>query len=73
MCVYIYIYVYRERENVSATANFCTRITDFRGFASSIILNFRGGSLMSVGRFPESLTQAILAGMILLGAPSSII
>ena len=31
---------------------------DFRGFDSSIILILRGGILMSIGIFPESLSQA---------------
>ena len=38
---------------------------DFRGFESSIIL--RGEILMSIGDFPESLSQAILVGIILVG------
>ena len=36
------------------TANFGTRILDFGGFDLSIILNLRGGILMSMGNFPES-------------------
>ena len=42
------------------TANLRTRILDFGGFDSSIILILRGGILMSIGDFPESLRQAIL-------------
>ena len=38
---------------------------DFGGFDSSIILALRGG--MSMGNFPESLSQAILAGIMLVG------
>ena len=44
------------------TANLPTNIVDFKGFDSSIILISRGGILMSVGDFPESLSQAILVG-----------
>ena len=47
------------------TDNLRTQIMDFRGFDSSIILILRGGILMSIGNFPESLSQAILAGQIL--------
>ena len=46
-------------------ANHPTKILDFRGFDSSIILISRGGILMSPGDFPESLSQAILVGIIL--------
>ena len=44
-----------------------TKILDFRGFDSSRILIVRGGILMSIGNFPESLTQAILVGRFLVG------
>ena len=47
------------------TANLRTKILDFGGLDSSIIVNSRGGILMSIGDFPESLSQAILAGIIL--------
>ena len=41
---------------------------DFRGFDSSIILILRGGIPSSVGDFPEeSLTQAMLVGVVLVG------
>ena len=43
------------------------KILDFRGFDSSRILTLWGGILMSIGDFPESLSQAILAGVILVG------
>ena len=39
----------------------------FGGFDSSIILIQRGGILMSLGDFPESLSQAMLVGVMLLG------
>ena len=49
------------------TANLRTRILDFRGLDSSIILILRGGILMSMENFPESFSQAILVGIILVG------
>ena len=39
-------------------------ILDFREFDSSVILILRGGILMSIGSFPESLSQQILVGII---------
>ena len=50
-----------------ATANLRTNIMDFRGFDSSTILILRGGMIMSIGYFPESLSQAILVGIVLVG------
>ena len=49
------------------TPNLPTNIVDFKGFDSSIILIQRGGILMSIGKLPESLSQAMLAGIILVG------
>ena len=49
------------------TANLPTKILDFRGFESSIISISRGGIIMSTGDFPESLSQAILVGIVLVG------
>ena len=40
---------------------------DFRGFDSSRVLILRVGIPRSVGNFPESLSQAILVGIILVG------
>ena len=40
---------------------------EFRGFDSSIILIIRGGILMSIGDFLESLSHAILVGIMLVG------
>ena len=42
-----------------------TKILDFEGFNSSIILMLRGVILMSIGKFPDILSQAILVGIIL--------
>ena len=49
------------------TANLRTKILDFREFDSSIILILRGGIPRPIGNFPESLSQAILVGIILVG------
>ena len=51
-----------------------TNIVDFRGFDSSIILILRGGILTCIGNIPESLSQAMLVGVMLvegLGVPPS--
>ena len=40
---------------------------DFRGFDSSIILILRGGILTPIGDVPESLSQAMLVGTMLVG------
>ena len=52
---------------VWVTANLPTNIVNFGGFDSSIILILRVGILMSIGNFPESLSQAILMGVMLVG------
>ena len=44
------------------TSNLPTYIVDFRGFDSSIVLILRGGIPRPIGDFPESLSQAMLAG-----------
>ena len=49
------------------TANLRTNIMDFRGFDSSIILIIRGGIPRSIGNFLESLSQAMLVGVMLVG------
>ena len=56
-----------ERSQSRHTADLRTTILDFRGFDSSRVLNLRGGILRSIGDFPESLSQRILAGIILVG------
>ena len=48
-----------------STANLPTNIVDFGGFDSSIISIIMGGILMSTGDFSESLSQAILVGVML--------
>ena len=45
--------------------NLCTEILDFRGFDPSRILLLRGGIPMPTGNLPESLSQRLLAGIIL--------
>ena len=49
------------------TANLRTKIVDFRGFDSNIILMLRPGIVISIENFPESLSQQILVGIILVG------
>ena len=51
--LYIYIYIYIP-----------TNIMDLRVFDSSIILCLRGGIPRPMGNSPESLSQAILVGII---------
>ena len=52
---------------MNITAHIRTTILDFRGFDSNTIFVLRGGILMSIGNFPEVLSQAILVGIILVG------
>ena len=52
---------------VNITANLCTKILDFRGSDSSRISISRDGIIMSIGDLPESLSQAIIVGIILVG------
>ena len=47
-------------------ANLRTKILDFRGNSSRIII-LRGGIVMSTGNFLESLRQRILVGIVLVG------
>ena len=51
----------------SLTAHLPPNIVDFRGFASGIILILRGGIPRPTGNFPESSSQAILVGIMLVG------
>ena len=51
----------------AGTPNLPTNIVDFGGFDSSIMLFLRGGILMSIGNFPESLSRAMLVGIMLVG------
>ena len=48
-----------------ATPNLPTNIVDFGGCDSSIMLCSWGGILMSIGNFPENLSQAMLVGVML--------
>ena len=50
-----------------ATANLRTKILDFRGLDSSRILILRNAILMSMGDFPDILSQEILVGISLVG------
>ena len=49
------------------TPNLPTNIVDFRGFDSSTILIYWGEILRPIGDFPESLSQAMLVGTMLVG------
>ena len=67
MCIYIYIYTHTHTYRVrihgadgSRAASLRTKILDFRGFHSSIIVSLRGGIPRPIGNFPESSSQAIL-------------
>ena len=51
----------------TSCADLPTNILDVRGFGSGIILILRGGLPTSIGDLPESLSRAILAGIILVG------
>ena len=78
--IYIYIYIYSVRQVAlgkrfppnwtgqgGTMANLRTKIMDFRVADSSIISILRGGIPMSVGDLPDSLSQAILVGIMLVG------
>ena len=62
MCTHMYIYIYiscasRKRPRLGnrrsfSTANLRTKILDFIGFDSSIILMLWGGTLLSIGDIP---------------------
>ena len=49
------------------TPDLPTNIVDFRGFDSSIIFIERGGIPTSIGKCRQSLSQAMLVGMVLEG------
>ena len=49
------------------TPNLRTKILDFRGFDSSRILIVRGGIPRPIGNFTESMSQAILVWIVLVG------
>ena len=51
-------------ELLSTATNLLTKMLEFRVFDSSTILMSRGGMFMSMGNFPEVLSQAILVGEI---------
>ena len=80
-CIYIYIYIYiyitprivraphrgRPGGRDLYTASLRTKILDFGGFDAGRILILRGGIPRPIGNFLESLSQAILAGILLVG------
>ena len=52
---------------ITTAPNLPTNIVDFRGFDSSTILIWRGGIPRPIGDFPESSSQAMLVGVMLVG------
>ena len=52
------------RRQMQRYGHFGTKNLDFGGFHSGRILILRGGILMSMGSFPEELSQHILVGII---------
>ena len=71
--IYIYIYIIFGWHHLSSATYLDTKILDFRGFDSSIILIIRGGIPRPIGNFPESLTQAMLVGVMLVGILSVLV
>ena len=62
------MYTYSRGDRACAgTADLRTKILDVRGFDSSRLLILRGGIPRPIGNSPESLSQAILVGIILVG------
>ena len=57
----------RERPTSHHTASLRSNIVHFRGVDSSIVLILGGGIPRPIEDFPESLSQAILAGILLVG------
>ena len=62
----MYIHIFGQ-ETGMFTANLRTKIKDVRGPDSSVILILRVAILMCLGSFLESLSQRILAGILLVG------
>ena len=57
----------QDAASQTSMVNLRSKILDSGGFDSSRILMLRGGILMSMGNFPECLSQSILVGIILVG------
>ena len=57
----------RDTRKLRVTPNLPTNIVDFGGLDSSTILILRGGIPRPIGDFPESLSQAMLVGIMLVG------
>ena len=78
MYIYIYIYIFPASSptrtpapgkdgRAPKTAAPSHKLMDFRGFGSNIIFILRDEIPRAIWGFPERLSQAILAGTILLG------
>ena len=59
--------MYKIARASRGTPNLPTNIVDFRRFDSSTILMLRGEIFRPIGDFPESLSQPMLAGTMLVG------
>ena len=57
----------RARAGCRSTASLRTKILDRRGLDSSRILILRGGIILSIGNFPEIVSQRIFVRIILVG------
>ena len=64
---YLDVYAYKYIIISSSTPISLRTLRGFRGLDSSIILVLRGGILRPIWDFPESLSQAMLAGIMLVG------
>ena len=58
---------WQNEKGYGRTPNLPTNIAGFRGFDSSVMLIPRVGIPRPTGDFPESLSQAILVGKMLVG------
>ena len=67
LCVYEVAHRSLVPSGVISTPNPPTNIVGFRGFDTNIILNLRGGIPRPMGNLPESLSQAMLVGIMLVG------
>ena len=68
ICIHMYNVYYTYRTHIMPyTPNLPTNIVDFRGSDTNIISISRGGIPRPIGDFPESLSHAMLVGVMLVG------
>ena len=67
MLCYAILYYKVPWSIIYTTPNLPTNMVDFRGFYSSTILKLRGEIPRPIGDLPESLSQAMLVGVMLVG------